>query len=380
MCGTKQTASKAEALDSAGIQTGKKRRKAGEPMAKVKGTRGYKSYHGRSGGKKLLVVLLVLALAAASVFMLIQQYVVYDADGSFRFELPWHDRIDQTAAEGSSEDGSAQPELEIIVEEPITKDTYACELDAAVLQGGWEAALEGLDPDINAVAVRVKKNTGEILYDSHIAGAVDCGAVTGSSVARDSLQGLNDSGYYTIARISALHDSRYAYAHMTDAAVCQLTGYVWYDTYSTHWLAPEKELARQYVVDIARECAELGFDELLLDDFCYPRDGRMSRIKTDERTMTKQAALALLAGELQKALEDYDIKLSVSIDADIVLAGSEERTGIVVSELAPKFDRVYVAATEETLPQIAAAMEGIDTELVPMTSTAPVEGSYLITE
>ena len=65
MCGTKQNASKAEALDSAGIQTGKKRRKAGEPMAKVKGTRGYKSYHGRSGGKKLLVVLLVLALAAA---------------------------------------------------------------------------------------------------------------------------------------------------------------------------------------------------------------------------------------------------------------------------------------------------------------------------
>ena len=58
MCGTKQNASKAEALDSAGIQTGKKRRKAGEPMAKVKGTRGYKSYHGRSGGKKLLVVLL----------------------------------------------------------------------------------------------------------------------------------------------------------------------------------------------------------------------------------------------------------------------------------------------------------------------------------
>ncbi|MDD7538848.1 MAG: hypothetical protein PUJ93_07690, partial [Oscillospiraceae bacterium] len=83
---------------------------------------------------------------------------------------------------------------------------------------------------------------------------------------------------------------------------------------------------------------------------------------------------------LQKALEDYDIKLSVSIDADIVLAGSEERTGIVVSELAPKFDRVYVAATEETLPQIAAAMEGIDTELVPMTSTAPGEGLYLITE
>ena len=63
-----------------------------------------------------------------------------------------------------------------------------------------------------------------------------------------------------------------------------------------------------------------------------------------------------------------------------MLFRSGRTSGIVVSELAPKFDRVYVAVTEETLPQIAAAMEGIDTELVPMTSTAPVEGSYLITE
>lgn len=349
-------------------------------MSKVKGTRGYSSYRGRSGGKKFLAAMLVLVLLAAAAFMLIQRYVVYEADGSFRFDLPWSNHAEQPMQDENPDHPFPHQELEIVVEEPAIKDIHGCELDTAILQGAWETALEGLDKDTNAVAVCVKKDSGEILYDSHVPGAIDCGAVVGSSVARAALQGLNDSKYYTIARVSALHDSRYAYAHMTDAAVCQLTGYVWYDTNSTHWLAPEKEAARQYVVDLAKECAELGFDELLLDSFCYPRDGIMSRIKTDERTMTKQAALSLLADELQKALKEYSIKLSVMMDADIVLAGSEERTGIVVSELAPKFDRVYVAATEETLPQLTAAMAGIDTELVPMVSTALEKGSYLITK
>ena len=51
---------------------------------------------------------------------------------------------------------------------------------------------------------------------------------------------------------------------MTDAAVCQLTGFVWYDTNSTHWLAPEKQAARAYVTDIVTECGKMGFDLSLI--------------------------------------------------------------------------------------------------------------------
>lgn len=351
-------------------------------MARKTGTRGYQGYRGRNSGRKWLAAFLVLVLLAAGGFLFLQRDVVYEADGTFRFELPWKKNKPDQAPDITESEEKPKQELEIIVEKPARTDLHALELDRSVLQGGWETALEGLDESVNAVAIRVKEGererSGNILYDSQVEDAIRCGAVTGSSVARASIEGLTGSDYYTIARISALHDSKYAYAHMTDAAVCQLTGYVWYDTYSTHWLAPEKPQARAYVTEIAKECAELGFDELLFDSFAYPRDGRMSRIKTDERTMTQQAALALLADELRDALKEYDIKLSVMIDADIVLAGSEERTGIVMSELAPKFDRVYVAATGETLPQLQEAMEGIDTEFIPMLAEPAEDGSYLI--
>ena len=52
-------------------------------------TRGYNSYHGRrSLWKVLLVVLLVLVLTAAGAFLLLQDYIIYESDGSIRLELP----------------------------------------------------------------------------------------------------------------------------------------------------------------------------------------------------------------------------------------------------------------------------------------------------
>ena len=210
------------------------------------------------------------------------------------------------------------------------------------------------------MAVELKDASGKLYYNSKVQGAIDCGAVAGNSTSDTAIQGLVDSDYYTIGRISTLHDSLYAYEHMTDAAVCQLTGFVWYDTNSTHWLAPEKQAARAYVTDIVTECGKMGFDELLLDDFHYPREGRMSRIKT--------------------ALEQagYKGKLSVSVDADIALAGSEEKSGIVMSELTEKFDRVYVKVTADQLESVTEAMKAYDVEFVPIVTEATDSGSYLI--
>lgn len=354
-------------------------------MAKRRGTRGYSSYRGRRNGTKLLAGALVLILLLACGFLFAQRYIVYGADGSIRIELPGpgaKDDAPQGDTAVGAQDGSAsgEQEVEVIVQPPVVTDTRAVELDASILSGGWEEALEALDEGANAVAIRLKDASGALLYASQLQEAIDCGAVTGGSMAKNAVAALVASDCYTIARISTLHDSTYAFAHMTDAAVCQLTGYVWYDTYSTHWLAPEKAAARQYISAVAAECAALGFDELLLDDFHYPRDGRMSRIKTDERTMTQQEALALLVDDIRAALSEqgFEGKLSVTIDADIVLAGSEERTGIVMSELAPKFDRVYVVVEESDRAAVAEAMAAYETEFVPILPAAEENGSWLI--
>lgn len=352
-------------------------------MARVKGTRGYNNYRGRgSGGKKLLAVLLVLVVLASAAFMIAQRHVVYEADGSFHFDLPWGkpaagEKTDAPPLSGSVP-STPQSDLEIVVETPASTDLCAYELDESVLRGSWEATVEMLDKQINAVAVRVRAADGTLLYDSHVADAAECGAVVGSSVARAAIKGLTESDYYTIACFSTLHDNYYSFAHMVDAAIQQInySGYIWYATDSTFYLAPEKEAARAYLAALASEVAEMGFDELLLDEFGYPTAGRLSNIKTDERTMTQIAALCLLADELKAAIGER--KLSVRVDEATFLAGSNEASGVDVAELIKHVDRVYVETTEGQVPTLQELAEKYGCELIPILADAAPVGSYFI--
>ncbi len=347
-------------------------------------TKGYHSYRGKGGGGKgALTVLLCLILLAAVGFLVVQRYAVYEADGGVRFDLPWRKEPTQPEPPKENAPDEAPDGLEIIVEQPPKeekRELHAQELDQSVLRGSAAPTLSALPDEINAVAVRVKNEAGELLYDSSLTEAVEAGAVRGGSISRAAIADLTGSDYYTIARINALHDSIYSFAHMSDAAVLQRQhpGYIWYAPDSTFYLAPEKPAARQYIAAIARECAELGFRELLFDGFGYPSAGRLSNIDDSTRGMTMQEALDALAAELRESVSEYDVKLSVLLDAETVLAGGDERTGQSLAALAERFDRIYVPTDAEQLPALRTAMEPYDAELVPIMDAAPDEGSYLL--
>lgn len=59
-------------------------------VRRMPSTKGYRSYHGKGGaGRIVLIVLLCLILLAAVGFLVLQRYAVYGSDGSIRFDLPW---------------------------------------------------------------------------------------------------------------------------------------------------------------------------------------------------------------------------------------------------------------------------------------------------
>ena len=341
-------------------------------------TKGYRSYHGKGGaGRIVLIVLLCLILLAAVGFLVLQRYAVYGSDGSIRFDLPWkqtEEPSDPSAPDGASRTPDAPDDSPDVIIEEIGKS-------ATISKVIGDVALAAVPEGANAVALRVKNARGELLYDSALQEAVDVNAVKGGSGANAVIAALTGSEVYTIARINATHDSLYSFAHMADAGVLQLNyaGYIWYDPDSTFYLAPEKSAARQYIVSVARECAELGFDELLFDEFGYPTRGRLNNIDESARTLSKSAALAQLAEELRSGTEAYGVRLSVQLDAATVLAGGNETAGQDLAALAAVFDRIYVETTAEQLPALTAALEPYDAELVPILSEAPASGSYLLT-
>lgn len=360
--------------------------------------RGYQNYRGRrSAAIKLLIVVLVVILVAACSFLFIQRYVTYTDSGELRIDLPeflqWmaprekdpeeEDEPPAQPAEDGGQDGG-QPGVNLIIDQPEEEtppppaavDRHLVRLDALPADGA--ALRETLAASgANGFLWRVRDNTGALHYGSS---AALKDAVLDSAVSAETLTGLcGTEGVTSVALFNCFHDSYYAFVNMASAAICQNTGFVWYDNLSYHWLDPAKEQARSYVVSLAVECAQLGFDELLLEEMSYPTSGKLQKINYSGNTMGKTEALTLFLTELKAALEPYGIRLSLLLGEDLISAGSNAESGQDLAALLPLVDAVYTVTGDPAGTQaiLDAAAGGEGPELVPMTTGAQ-EGQWCI--
>ena len=117
-------------------------------VRRTTGTRGYSGYRGRRRGRKVLAVLLALILAAACGFLFAQRYIVYEADGSFRFEFPWSKPQEQTQDKNDANgETGKKDDLEITVEKPVIKDTRSGMMcSAATGRARWTRSMKRRTP------------------------------------------------------------------------------------------------------------------------------------------------------------------------------------------------------------------------------------------
>lgn len=100
--------------------------------------------------------------------------------------------------------------------------------------------------------------TGRPLSDSADIAGVD-----------ELIANLKSSGYYAIARVPALRDREYGLAN-TRSGLPTSGGYLWMDGEGCYWLNPAKEDTVTYLIDIATELREMGFNEVVFDDYRFP--------------------------------------------------------------------------------------------------------------
>ena len=305
--------------------------------------RGYRSYHGRrSTGKILLAAALVLVLLGAAAYITIQNFVVYESDGSIRLDLPFFHRDE---AGGEAEDGDLPP-VEIL---PGDGEAQAEPLRAGVLSAAQlcgAGALEALEAgDCDGLVVEMKGDNGFFYYTSELA-KPRATADSAVSQARMSAVLAEAEELQAIARISCFHDSFYAFSDMAGAGICQSSGYIWYDNQSSYWLEPSKQAARDYLYAVAGECVAMGFDQILLSGFTYPTEGNLSQIDYSHMTVSKEDALCGFLTGLREAVGE-EIPLSVELSEAVVLAGRDETAGLDLARILPLVDRVYVAAADE---------------------------------
>jgi len=329
-------------------------------------TRGYSSYRGKkSAGRIALIVLLLLVLLAACTYLILQNFVVYDSDGSIHLDLPFFQKEDGGA--GEEDEVLELPPVEIITgetEDPQKETVPPLRYESISVGDVCRTEEDPLNRLLQAgntgVVVEVKSDNGFFHYTSPQAHRQ---AVADDAVSNTLLSAAIAGDVHTAARLSCFHDSFHAFSDMAGSGICQASGYIWYDNLSSYWIDPSKEAARAYLIAVASECVEMGFDELILTEFGYPTKGNLSQIDYSGLGMSKEDALELFLSELRESVGE-EIVISVEVSEETVLAGGDSAAGIDLARLAVSVDRICVAASDRAAVEEAFSALDSSAELV----------------
>ena len=342
-------------------------------------SRGYNSYRGRTPKWRIaLMALLVVVILAAVAVMALSRFIVYDEEGTPQMELPWQEEPAVEPAEEISE-----PPLDLTIEEPVKPRVLRgfC-TPVPLTRESWsdsnDRAKESFD--CNAAAVTLKDAAGNVYFNSTTAlpGTVQLQEETDAALAEVVAYCQSTEGH-SIARLSCFHDPKAANRDVENMGLKNTGGYIFYDGNNSQWLDPAKPAAREYLCGLAKEAAELGFDEILLTEVSYPTVGKLNKIDYGEGE--KGGHLADFLEEMRAALAPYGVMLSIEVPKAVISQGADENAGLLLADIAPKVDRIYAPADAAEVPALAQAVSTASqfAEFVPELAEAdPAVGNFLV--
>ena len=144
----------------------------------------------------------------------------------------------------------------------ITSDMYKEDLDNVMLQ------VERL-PSSTPIMVDMKGPFGTFFYNSKLSEAITSQSTNIQGVSQ-LLDRINKKGFYKIARISAFRDRTFGENHVSSGLYMLSRAGLWMDEGGMYWLDPTNATTITWISSVVLELKEMGFDEVLLDNFRFP--------------------------------------------------------------------------------------------------------------
>lgn len=221
-----------------------------------------------------ILVILLLALVVWAMWMLwIHKHIYYTLDGAvLDFHMPPISGEAQLAQPPAS-----QPTVPIYYNEgenAVNTSTELTQLVGYYVEPDTMEDLQTIRAQIRQLPVEVpvmidmKTPYGSFNYSSSVSTTRNSKVDT---LAMDELVAeLKTSGRYVIARVPALRDKEYGLNNVEDGVFHSSRGYLWMDDGGCYWLNPAREGTVSHLTRIINELKLMGFDEVVLTDFCFP--------------------------------------------------------------------------------------------------------------
>ena len=287
-------------------------------------TRGYSGYKGRKSPWKIAAaILLVLVILAAAGVLVLQRYLVYDASGTPRLHLPWQEEIKTPSSSGGASSSGDLGPVDVTIDPPERQSVLGYLLTAPDADLTPYLAPDG---DLNAVAVTLKGADGQLR--------------AGWQEDETLKSILADESRHAIARISCFLDGQSARSQVKELGLENTGGYIFYDGANQNWLDPGKPAAREYLLELIRQAAGAGFDEILLTEVAYPTEGKLDKIAYT--AADRAESLTLFLTEAKGVLAEHPgVTLSVAVPDTLLLDGEDETSGQSLSGFAALADSIY---------------------------------------
>lgn len=244
-----------------------------------------------------LILAVVLAAGCACWFIWAQRYIIYTEDGSARldFNLP-PISVGQPAVKPDHPDITIRFDTE---DEMLGASTelaqitgYYVEPDALKDISTVKSQIQAL-PAGTPVMVDVKNIQGAFYYSSAV------GSTRSTKVNTQEMDELitfiTKKDVYAIARLPAFRDYTYGLNHVPDGVHHSSGRYLYQDDQGCYWIHPASQGTLSYLTQIIVELRSLGFDEVVLDDFCFPQNTTSIMINGDRTELLTKAADVLLS-------------------------------------------------------------------------------------
>ncbi len=204
-----------------------------------------------------------------------------------------------------------------------------------------ESALKLIeDTEMNSLVIDVKGDRGIIPYRSSVPLAKEIGAQQVITVKdiKSAVKTLHDRGIYTIARIVVFKDNLLGLAR-PDFAIKTANGKIWRDRENLVWVDPSKREVWDYAISVAKEAAEIGFDEIQFDYVRFPdHKGLVFGIANTEENRISHISGFL--GEARRRLAPYNVFVSADIFGYVAWNLDDTQIGQRIDQIAPAVDYI----------------------------------------
>jgi len=196
--------------------------------------------------------------------------------------------------------------------------------------------------DLSAMVIDIKDYTGYVFYDSGIDEVIEYKAEKIRIPKINTLiKKLHDENIYAIARIVVFQDPVLASARPELAVKNKFSGRAWKDNLNLAWIDPASEDSWRYIVKIAKNASDRGFDEINFDYIRFPSDGSLAAMSFpfyDQKGISKEESIREFFAYLRSNLKD--IKISADIFGLTTSAEDDLGIGQVIENAYQNFDAV----------------------------------------